>query len=114
MTPDRLNLDPIEVVNLRPLANQEIEVLLHVSQRDYNRLIRDRGARYSIPGTAQHHDGPKVPQAVGQGSADSRCWRRGEDGDICLLPEGHTQEEWEMNLVSDVIDGKQIPAVETL
>lgn len=108
--PDRLNLDPVLVVNLRPVANGQVEALLHLSKRDYERLSLDHsGMHYSIAASPrQHHDGPKVPHSVEQASALSRCWRRDENGSICLLPEGHTQEQWETSLITGIIDRRTV------
>jgi hypothetical protein len=48
MTP--LNLDDIMVINLRPLPSGNVEALLRVSKRDYDRLLADHsGMHYSIP-----------------------------------------------------------------
>lgn len=52
---NRLNLDAATVINVRPLPSGQVEVLIDVSRRDYERLLMDpEGMRYSIPGAGPY------------------------------------------------------------
>jgi len=56
----RLNLDPVRVVNVRTLPGGQVEALLDVSGRDYQRLlVEPLGMHYSIAG-ADPEEGAKA------------------------------------------------------